>query len=110
MRIVVPIGSGTCLSVGTYHARPRGPLLSQLFEVVAAAGISAIGIVTASGAQGEPLIVAQTSGARTTGFPKLARSGSNVVLVWTQDAEPTRLRAVTIPIADIPAAATTSNN
>ena len=72
-------------------------------------GAIALRRVTADGAQGKLRIVAQTSGARTIGFPKLARSGSNVVLVWTQDAEPTRLRAVTIAIEDIPAAPPTSN-
>ena len=36
--------------------------------------------------------------------PMLARAGSNLLLVWTQDAEPTRLRAVKIPIGEIPAA------
>ncbi|MEE9128929.1 MAG: sialidase family protein [Phycisphaerales bacterium] len=73
-------------------------------------GAIALRRVTADGAQGEPLIVAQTSGARTIGFPMLARSGSNLVLVWTQDAEPTRLRAVTISIGEIPKESPTSNN
>ncbi len=68
-------------------------------------GAIALRRISADGSQGKPVMVARTSGARTTGFPKLARSGSNVVLVWTQDAEPTRLRAVTIPIGEIPAAA-----
>ena len=60
--------------------------------------------VSADGSQGKPTMVARTSGARTIGFPKLARVGSNVLLVWTQDAHPTRLRSVTIPIGEIPAA------
>ena len=93
--------------VGVVLVKPGEAIVSWL-DGGEGSGAIALRHVTASGAQGEPLIVAQASGARTTGFPKLARSGSNVVLVWTQDAEPTRLRAVTIPIADIPA--TTTNN
>ncbi len=91
--------------VAVVRVKPGEAIVSWL-DAGEGSGAIALRRVTASGAQGEPLIVAQTSGARTTGFPKLARSGSNVVLVWTQDAEPTRLRAVKIPIGEIPTATT----
>ncbi len=67
-------------------------------------GAIALRRVSADGSQGQPMMVARTSGARTIGFPKLAQVGSNVLVVWTQDDQPTRLRAVTIPIGEIPAA------
>ena len=67
-------------------------------------GAIAIRRVRADGARGVPLIVAKTNTARAVGFPKLAQVGSDLLLVWTEDSQPTQLRAVTTPITEIPAA------
>ncbi len=57
--------------------------------------------VTADGIVGAPLRAAVAGVGRATGFPRIAQVGSDVVVVWTEDNETTRLRAVTIPIKSI---------
>ena len=57
--------------------------------------------VTTDGLVGTPLRAAVAGVGRATGFPRIARVGSDVVVVWTEDNETTRIRAVTIPIKSI---------
>jgi hypothetical protein len=59
--------------------------------------------VAADGRAGEAVTVAATGAARSSGFPRLARSGADLVLVWVDDATPSRLRAVSLPVASLPA-------
>ncbi len=58
--------------------------------------------VAPDGRAGEPLTVAATGAARSSGFPRLARSGDRLVLAWVDDAAPARLRAVALPLAALP--------
>lgn len=58
--------------------------------------------VAPSGALGQPLILASTSPARASGFPRIARLGKDLVAAWTEAGEATRLRAARLPIASVP--------
>jgi hypothetical protein len=60
--------------------------------------------VAPDGRAGDPFTVAATGAARSSGFPRLARSGDRLVLAWVDDAAPSRLRAVALPLAALPAA------
>ncbi len=48
--------------------------------------------VEPSGALGEPRVAVTTSGARSSGFPRLARLGGEVFLAWTAAEEPAQVR------------------
>jgi hypothetical protein len=48
--------------------------------------------VHADGGRGEPLTVADSSSARSSGFPRMVASGETVVLAWRDPAEPARVR------------------
>jgi hypothetical protein len=54
------------------------------------------------GKAGESLFVAETSTARTSGFPRLARSGDTLMLAWVEAAEAARIRGAVLDIASIP--------
>jgi hypothetical protein len=49
--------------------------------------------VSADGARGEALTVADSSAARSSGFPRMIESGGEVVLAWRDAAEPPKVRA-----------------
>jgi hypothetical protein len=47
---------------------------------------------------GEALTVADSSAARSSGFPRIVRSGSEVTIAWRDAAEPSRVRTASIAI------------
>jgi hypothetical protein len=49
-----------------------------------------------SGKASEPITVAESSGARSSGFPRMARVEGEVVIVWRDAAEPPRVRTATL--------------
>jgi hypothetical protein len=49
-----------------------------------------------SGAPGEPLTVAESSGARSSGFPRLVKAGSEVVIAWRDAADPPKVRTAAL--------------
>jgi hypothetical protein len=54
--------------------------------------------IAADGALGEPLTIADSSAARSSGFPRMASSGNEVTLAWRDAADPPRVRtAVVVP-------------
>ncbi len=55
----------------------------------------------AEGSLGEALTIAETSAARASGFPRLARGGDSAYLAWVdlEDDRPSRLRFRRIPLA-----------
>lgn len=59
--------------------------------------------IAPSGAMGAPLAVGETSSARSSGIPRLARTGDRLVLVWIEDGKLARLRASSLPLAAVPA-------
>ena len=55
------------------------------------------------GSLGEPLTIAPTTPARSSGFPRLARSGGALVVAWVESGDTTRVRAATLPLSAVPA-------
>ena len=58
--------------------------------------------ISADGLKGDPFEITQLSDSRRVGFPKIGRSGSSLVVVWTLDTSPTQLEAAVIDLAEIP--------
>jgi hypothetical protein len=51
---------------------------------------------------GAPRTVAPIRLARSSGFPRIARLGDRLLVCWVDADEPFRLRAATLPLADVP--------
>jgi hypothetical protein len=51
--------------------------------------------VTAAGERGAAWVVSGTSAARASGFPRIVRSGDDLVFAWTEPGEPSRVRTAT---------------
>jgi hypothetical protein len=58
--------------------------------------------VTARGRKGANIKIAGTEMSRAGGFPRLARSGSLLVVTWVESGEPSRIRAATLPTSRVP--------
>lgn len=48
--------------------------------------------VSERGAVGAPIVVAEVTGARSSGFPRMKRSGDEIVFAWTEASEPPQVR------------------
>jgi hypothetical protein len=59
--------------------------------------------ISPDGRTGTPMKAATSSIARAAGFPRMATAGDSLLLVWTEDAEPTRLRAALTSPEMVPA-------
>jgi hypothetical protein len=57
--------------------------------------------LTSAGKVGAPVTVAATSSARSSGFPRMVRSGSDLYIAWVEDGEPSRLRMAALPAAAV---------
>jgi hypothetical protein len=55
--------------------------------------------VTADGLRDKPLTVADSSGARSSGFPRMVESDGEVILAWRDAAEPPRIRTAVVALA-----------
>lgn len=53
------------------------------------------------GKAGPPLTLAATSAARSSGFPRMARQGDQLVLAWVESGEPSKVRAVGVPVGAV---------
>ena len=62
--------------------------------------------VSPDGNMGKIVTLADTSTARSSGFPKLGQMGDALLLVWTEDSGPLKVRAATIRMSDIPSVET----
>ncbi len=60
--------------------------------------------VSPDGKRGEELVLAQGLPAHMGGLPQIARAGDRVAVTWTEGV-PSRVRAVAVPLAGIPAPA-----
>lgn len=59
--------------------------------------------VARDGRVSAPYAVAETAAARPSGFPQMERSGSSVVVVWTDvESERTSLKATLVPLTALP--------
>lgn len=78
---------------------PGGSALVSWLERVDGAAEVRVRRVDADGKVGPSLAVATSSGERASGFPRLIRSGGDVVLAWTEPTRPARVRTAraTIP-------------
>ncbi|HEY0969668.1 MAG TPA: sialidase family protein [Gemmatimonadales bacterium] len=54
--------------------------------------------VRADGVTGEPVTVASSGAARSSGFPRMAHAGNALVLAWTEPGTPARVRTARIPL------------
>ena len=55
--------------------------------------------VSRDGTLGEPVTVTESSAARSSGFPRMARSGDAVYLAWTQPGTPSQVRVARLTLA-----------
>jgi hypothetical protein len=55
-----------------------------------------------NGARGESIVVAESSGARSTGFPRMALAKRRLVLAWRDAAEPPRVRTAVLDLPSRP--------
>jgi hypothetical protein len=51
-----------------------------------------------SGTAGPSIVVSGTAGARSGGFPRMARSGNEIVIAWTDAAEKPRVRTAVLSV------------
>jgi hypothetical protein len=56
-------------------------------------------IVAENGQAGEPATIAQTLAQRPSGFPRMGRYGSSVLLAWTEPGDSSRVRAATLDLS-----------
>jgi hypothetical protein len=56
--------------------------------------------VRANGAFDKSITIAETSVARASGFPRMARAGDEIVFAWTDASKPSRVRAAVIRLSD----------
>ena len=61
--------------------------------------------VSAAGRRGEPIVVAETTAARASGFPRLERSGETLLVACVESGEVLRLRAAAVAASAVPPAA-----
>jgi hypothetical protein len=54
--------------------------------------------MTPEGVRGEPLTVAESSSARSSGFPRMVQSGGEVTIAWRDGAEPPKVRTAVIAV------------
>lgn len=57
--------------------------------------------VTAGGRVGPAVEIARADPGRSSGFPRLARSGDTLVVAWVEAGEPSRIRASTLPASRV---------
>ena len=55
--------------------------------------------VTASGTLGPPAIIAKTDISRSSGFPRMARLGTEVHFAWTEFGQPSRIRTADVDVS-----------
>lgn len=75
---------------------PSGHAFVVWLENVGDAGELRGRLVNASGRRGPSRGLAATTAQRASGFPRMTRRGSDVVLVWTEPGEPSQVRAATL--------------
>jgi hypothetical protein len=85
-------GSGEVHLAAAAHER----VLASWLEQAARGAELRLRRVSADGARGQALRVADLSAARSSGFPRLERSGSRIVIAWRDAADPPRLHAALV--------------
>jgi hypothetical protein len=73
----------------------RGALVSWLEQTQKGTELR-VRLVSSNGARSEPLTVADSSAARSSGFPRMVESRGEVVLAWRDAADPPRVRTAVL--------------
>lgn len=55
--------------------------------------------VRSGGEMDEPIVLAQTSSRRSSGFPQMVRSGERLVCAWTETGTPSAVRVARVPLS-----------
>jgi hypothetical protein len=58
--------------------------------------------VTSSGTAHPPVVIASTSGARASGFPKIAVRGIDILAAWTVPGDSSRIRMARLDVSAVP--------
>lgn len=69
-----------------------GSALVSWLERTAQGGEVKVRLVKPDGSRGQAITVAESSVARVSGFPQMARSGDEIVFAWTDPGTPSRVR------------------
>jgi hypothetical protein len=75
---------------------PGGDALVVWLEETAAGAEVRGRVVDRRGRAGAPMAIATTGPQRASGFPRMARAGSDVLLLWTAPGEPSRVEAAVL--------------
>jgi len=79
---------------------PDGSALVSWLERTAKGGEVRARRIQASGSRDSSILIAETSTARSSGFPHIARSGNEIIFAWTQpgnQGNPSRVRTAVAP-------------
>lgn len=76
-----------------------GSALVSWLERTAKGGDVKVRRIRPDGSRDQPITIADSSAARVSGFPQMARAGNEVVLAWTQPGTPTRVHTGVIRLA-----------
>jgi hypothetical protein len=80
---------------------PRGVALVSWLEQTQRGTELRVRRVSPDGTHGEALTVADSSAARSSGFPRMVRSDDEVVVAWRDAAEPPRVRTAVLTGGDV---------
>jgi hypothetical protein len=95
---VVRVDDGKPVGRVDVIALPRGGALVSWLEQSTGGAELRVRSVRSDGTRGASLTVAASSAARSSGFPRMERSGDEVVLAWTDPSEPSRVRTAVLPL------------
>jgi hypothetical protein len=100
-----PAEIDTTMPLGRVDLLGDGPGSAIICWLDAGAGEGRIMVrrVTADGRVGEQVPVARVDLGRSTGFPRMARHGDDLLIAWTEEGSPGGVVATAIAIADVPA-------
>ena len=76
-----------------------GSALVSWLERTAKGGDVKVRRIRSEGSRDQAITIADSSAARVSGFPQMARAGNEIVLAWTQPGTPTRVRTAIIRFA-----------
>lgn len=78
-----------------------GAALVTWLEQVGASARLRVRRVRPDGKRGDAVTVAESSQARSSGFPRMVRSGDEIIIAWRDAAEPPKVRSavVSVPVA-----------
>ena len=55
--------------------------------------------IAPDGARGEAIVIANSAAARSSGFPRMVRSGDELIFAWTQPGDTARIRMASTRLA-----------